>query len=116
MDLKKTPLDAITERGVRTTEREYEVDDLVFATGFDAMTGALNAIDIRGRGGVLLREQWAEGAQIDTDPRYSPDADGRPGGGSGSVSTAASDFAKQGAAEQVDPTYVAGLPDSQKCG
>ncbi|WP_156384149.1 hypothetical protein [Marmoricola sp. Leaf446] len=66
--------------------------------------------------GQERREQWAEGAQIDTDPRYSPDADGRPGGGSGSVSTAASDFAKQGAAEQVDPTYVAGLPDSQKCG
>jgi cyclohexanone monooxygenase len=46
---------------VRTSEAEYAVDDLVFATGFDAMTGALLAIDIRGRGGRRLREAWAAG-------------------------------------------------------
>lgn len=61
VDLRKTPLAEATERGLRTSERDYEFDVLVFATGFDAMTGALNAIDIRGRGGVLLREKWAEG-------------------------------------------------------
>jgi cyclohexanone monooxygenase len=46
---------------VRTTEREYELDVIVFATGFDALTGALLAIDIRGRGGASLREAWAHG-------------------------------------------------------
>ncbi len=61
IDLRKTPIDAITPRGVRTTEREYVVDRLVTATGFDAMTGALLAIDIRGTGGRTLREAWAAG-------------------------------------------------------
>lgn len=61
VDLRKTPLVGLTETGVQTSENTYDVDDVVFATGFDAMTGALNAIDIRGRNGVLLREKWAEG-------------------------------------------------------
>src|SRR5262245_26859207 len=61
VDLRKTPIDAITPTGVRTSEREYEVDRLVFATGFDAMTGALLKIDIRGRDGYTLSETWAAG-------------------------------------------------------
>ncbi|MER6978748.1 flavin-containing monooxygenase [Streptomyces carpinensis] len=61
VDLRKTPLVKLTERGLRTSEQEYELDAIVFATGFDAMTGALNAIDIRGKGGTALRDKWAEG-------------------------------------------------------
>jgi cyclohexanone monooxygenase len=61
VDLRKTPLVELTESGVRTSEHEYEFDTIVFATGFDAMTGAINAIDIRGTGGIALREKWAEG-------------------------------------------------------
>jgi len=61
VDLRKTPIEAIIPRGVRTREAEYRVDSLVFATGFDAMTGALLNIDIRGRGGQTLREKWAAG-------------------------------------------------------
>jgi cyclohexanone monooxygenase len=61
VDLRRTPIDAITPHGVRTTEREYAVDSLVFATGFDAMTGALLRIDIRGRGGESLRDTWGAG-------------------------------------------------------
>ena len=61
VDLRRTPIEAITPRGVRTTAAEYAVDSLVFATGFDAMTGALLKLDIRGRGGVTLREKWAAG-------------------------------------------------------
>jgi cyclohexanone monooxygenase len=61
VDLRREPIGRITPRGVQTTEREYEFDSLVFATGFDAMTGALRAIDIRGRGGVPLREEWEAG-------------------------------------------------------
>ncbi|HYB40920.1 MAG TPA: NAD(P)/FAD-dependent oxidoreductase [Candidatus Methylomirabilis sp.] len=61
VDLRKTPVEAITPRGLRTREREYALDSLVFATGFDAMTGALLAIDIRGRGGRTLSEKWADG-------------------------------------------------------
>jgi cation diffusion facilitator CzcD-associated flavoprotein CzcO len=61
VDLRKTPLVEITERGVRTSAREHALDAIVFATGFDAMTGTLLAIDIRGVGGVSLRDRWAHG-------------------------------------------------------
>ncbi|MDP3747895.1 MAG: NAD(P)/FAD-dependent oxidoreductase [Phenylobacterium sp.] len=55
------PIEAVTSAGLRTTDAEYELDSIVFAIGFDAMTGALNSIDIRGRGGVALKDRWAEG-------------------------------------------------------
>lgn len=61
VDLRRSPIEAITERGVRTGEAEYELDAIVFATGFDALTGSLLAIDIKGRGGLPLRDKWAEG-------------------------------------------------------
>jgi cyclohexanone monooxygenase len=61
VDVRTAPIEAITPTGVRTSKAEYAVDALVFATGFDAMTGALLDIDIRGRGGRPLREEWAAG-------------------------------------------------------
>jgi cyclohexanone monooxygenase len=61
VDVSKSPIEAITPQGVRAGGREYEVDAIAFATGFDAMTGALNRIDIRGRGGLALRDKWSEG-------------------------------------------------------
>ena len=61
VDLRRTPLLEITERGIRTTEAEHEFDAIVLATGFDAMTGALLAVDIAGTGGNTLRDAWAEG-------------------------------------------------------
>jgi cation diffusion facilitator CzcD-associated flavoprotein CzcO len=60
VDLLEAPLTAITEDGFTTEKAEYEVDDLVLATGFDAITGAINRVDIRGRGGRLLRDLWSE--------------------------------------------------------
>src|SRR5207237_819535 len=61
VDLRKTPIEAITPHGVRTQAEEYVLDSLVFAIGFDAMTGALLGIDIRGRAGQSLRDKWAAG-------------------------------------------------------
>jgi cyclohexanone monooxygenase len=61
VDLLKTPIDRITPRGIATNARQYELDIIVFATGFDAMTGALARIDIRGASGIALRDEWAEG-------------------------------------------------------
>ena len=61
VDVASVPIAALTEKGVRVGTRHYEVDALVFATGFDAMTGTLNRIDIRGRGGARLREKWQDG-------------------------------------------------------
>jgi cyclohexanone monooxygenase len=62
VDVKSNPIAAITLSGLRLDDgTEYTVDAIVYATGFDALTGPLNNIDIRGRGGELLREKWAEG-------------------------------------------------------
>ena len=61
VDVRTAPIEAITPHGVRTRDAEYTVDSLVFATGFDAMTGALLNIDIRGRGGQTLQQKWTEG-------------------------------------------------------
>jgi cyclohexanone monooxygenase len=61
IDVRSAPIEAITATGLRTTDAEYEFDALVFATGFDAMTGPLTRIDIRGRDGLSLRDKWAAG-------------------------------------------------------
>ena len=63
IDLKATPITEITPKGVRTTAGEFEFDAIVYATGFDAMTGALTNVDIRGRDGIQLREKWHGGPQ-----------------------------------------------------
>ncbi len=61
VDLRATPIEGFTENGLRVGGEEIELDAVVFATGFDAMTGALLGIDIRGRGGKPLREKWSHG-------------------------------------------------------
>lgn len=61
IDLTETPIERITEKGIRTTATEYEFDIIVYATGFDAITGAFDHIDIRGRNGLKLKEKWDEG-------------------------------------------------------
>lgn len=59
VDLRKSPIREITPAGIRTEDRLHELDVLVYATGFDAMTGALSRIDVRGRGGVSLGDFWS---------------------------------------------------------
>ncbi|MDR5814138.1 NAD(P)/FAD-dependent oxidoreductase [Caballeronia sp. LZ033] len=61
VDTKSAPIVAITETGVQTAAATYALDTIVFATGFDAITGALADIDIRGRDGLTLRQKWAHG-------------------------------------------------------
>jgi cyclohexanone monooxygenase len=61
VDLRATPLERADATGLTTTERRFALDALVCATGFDAVTGALNAVDLRGRGGVALRDLWKNG-------------------------------------------------------
>ena len=61
VDVSETPIDEITDAGLRVGGRDFEFDSIVFATGFDAMTGALLSIDVRGRGGRSLQDAWAEG-------------------------------------------------------
>ncbi|MDH6280268.1 flavin-containing monooxygenase [Prescottella agglutinans] len=61
VDLGATPIERIVPEGIRTGTGLHELDMIVYATGFDAMTGALGAIDIRGRGGVTLSGTWEAG-------------------------------------------------------
>ena len=61
VDVSEVPIERITPAGVRVDGRDYVLDALVLATGFDAMTGALNRIDIRGHGGCALKDKWREG-------------------------------------------------------
>ncbi|MVT68049.1 SidA/IucD/PvdA family monooxygenase [Bradyrhizobium pachyrhizi] len=58
VDLSETPLVRVTENGLRTTARDFDFDIIVYATGFDAITGAYDLIDIRGIGGERLADKW----------------------------------------------------------
>lgn len=61
VDLRATPVVEVTAGGLRTAEAEFEVDLIVYATGFDAVTGGFFQIDLRGANGVTLKEKWADG-------------------------------------------------------
>lgn len=61
VDVRKHPIATVTEAGIDTVDESFEFDAIVYATGFDAMTGPLVAVDIAGRNGVTLKEKWAEG-------------------------------------------------------
>ncbi len=59
VDLRKAPIRAVTPTGIATEQGPHELDVIIYATGFDAMTGALSRIDIRGRDGVSVKDFWA---------------------------------------------------------
>jgi cation diffusion facilitator CzcD-associated flavoprotein CzcO len=59
VDLRAAPIQSVTPSGIRTAHSSFDLDVIIYATGFDAMTGALSRIDIRGRDGVSLAEFWA---------------------------------------------------------
>ncbi|MCC3305299.1 flavin-containing monooxygenase [Sneathiella sp. HT1-7] len=59
-DIQKEPLQRVTETGLRTTARDYDLDVIIYSTGFDAMTGAFDHIDIEGVGGAKLKDKWFE--------------------------------------------------------
>jgi cyclohexanone monooxygenase len=61
VDVRERPIEEITERGIRVGGEEIELDMLVFGTGFDAFTGAMLRIDLRGRDGLAIQEKWADG-------------------------------------------------------
>ena len=61
VDLKATPIQEIVASGIRTKDATYEFDSIVFATGYDAVTGSLDRIEIRGRDGLALKQKWTEG-------------------------------------------------------
>ena len=61
VSLREAPMEEITPKGIRTSDKEYEFDTILFAIGFDALTGALLNVDIRGVGGQTLRHAWRDG-------------------------------------------------------
>lgn len=63
VDLRTTPISHITAQGIRTANGDLPFDMIIYATGFDAIIGSFDRIDIRGRGGTALKEKWSEGPQ-----------------------------------------------------
>jgi cyclohexanone monooxygenase len=61
VDISQTPIERLTNDGLRLADRDFEFDAIVFATGFDAMTGTLFNVDIRGRNGLELKKKWEAG-------------------------------------------------------
>ena len=61
VDIRHSPIQEITPKGIRTEDEEFEFDTIVFATGFDAMTGTYFKMDIRGRNDLSLKDKWSEG-------------------------------------------------------
>ena len=61
VDLQETPIERITATGIRTSNQDYDFDLIVYATGFDAVTGAFDRIEFEGVGGQKLRDKWADG-------------------------------------------------------
>jgi cation diffusion facilitator CzcD-associated flavoprotein CzcO len=63
VDITETPIERITASGIRTSEKDYAFDIIIFATGFDAITGAFDKIDFRGAGGMRLKDKWGRGPE-----------------------------------------------------
>ncbi len=63
VDINETPIERITPTGIKTRDAEYEFDIIIYATGFDAITGSFDRIDIRGVDGVSLKDKWRDGPQ-----------------------------------------------------
>jgi cation diffusion facilitator CzcD-associated flavoprotein CzcO len=63
VDIKETPIERITPTGIKTSDRNFEFDIIIFATGFDAITGAFDKIDFRGTDGVKLKDKWKSGPE-----------------------------------------------------
>jgi len=63
VDIKETPIERLTRDGIKTSEKEYKFDIIIFATGFDAITGAFDKIDFRGADGVRLKDKWKSGPE-----------------------------------------------------
>jgi cation diffusion facilitator CzcD-associated flavoprotein CzcO len=63
VDITETPIERITPTGIRTSAREFEFDIIIYATGFDAITGSFDKIDFRGAGGLKLKDAWKSGPQ-----------------------------------------------------
>src|SRR5207342_799716 len=63
VDITETPIERITPKGIKTSTQEYEFDIIIFATGFDAITGAFDRIDFRGNAGADLKDKWKNGPQ-----------------------------------------------------
>jgi cation diffusion facilitator CzcD-associated flavoprotein CzcO len=63
VDIKETPIERITPKGIETSEAEYDFDIIIYATGFDAITGSFDRIDFRGVDGLRLKDKWKHGPQ-----------------------------------------------------
>ena len=71
VDLRATPIERITEQGIRAGEQDYEFDYIIYATGFQSLTGELLRMDIHGEGDVTLREKWSHGPKTNLGVQFA---------------------------------------------
>ena len=64
VDIKETPIERITPAGIKTSAKEFEFDIIIYATGFDALTGSFDKIDFRGVNDARLKEKWKTGRRL----------------------------------------------------
>lgn len=63
VDVNETPIIEVTPKGIRTSEKEWEFDYVICATGFDAMTGGIFNMNVEGRNGLKLQDKWTDGVK-----------------------------------------------------
>jgi cation diffusion facilitator CzcD-associated flavoprotein CzcO len=63
IDITETPIERVTPEGIKTSAEEYQFDIIIYATGFDAITGSFDRIDFRGADGAKLKDKWKDGPQ-----------------------------------------------------
>jgi cation diffusion facilitator CzcD-associated flavoprotein CzcO len=63
VDISNTPIERVTPTGIKTSDANYEFDIIIYATGFDAVTGSFDRIDIRGTDGERLKDRWKSGPE-----------------------------------------------------
>jgi cation diffusion facilitator CzcD-associated flavoprotein CzcO len=71
VDLRETPISRVTENGIQVGDENHEFDIIIYATGFQSLTGELMRIDIRGEGGLSLQEHWSDGPKTNLGVQFS---------------------------------------------
>ena len=112
VDLRRGAITAITPRGISTEQGDFDLDVLVFATGFDAMTGALRSMNIVGAGGASLDDAWSAGPRTYLGLQVRADRVPRTGRSSGGDATSESAANKKRAAGLQDCSTAAQPPHS----
>ena len=117
VDIKETPIERITPTGIKTSDAEYEFDIIIYATGFDAITGSFDRIDIRGVDGLRLKDKWAQrAADLSRRPgRGLPQHVHADGAAHRAGQHPAQHRIQRRLGDRPDPLHARARPDARRC-